>query len=178
LSYSNVDALKVWEVGDMGYTARDDELNGRIMDSLIELVKHASTMGQSISGEFGLNGSDVLALIKIDGPLSMKELKHRLACDASFVTAIADSLEKHLLARREPSQRDRRSKNIVLTERGIAVRDEITKEVTARMPWCNALDTSERECFLELLQKMLSPSSEQSSDGGGDRVTPAVAVPS
>ncbi|HEX6451574.1 MAG TPA: MarR family transcriptional regulator [Trebonia sp.] len=158
----------------MERTTRDEELNGRIMDSLIELVKHASTLGQSISGEFGLNGSDVLALIKIDGPLSMKELKHRLACDASFVTVIADSLEKHDLARREPSQHDRRSKNIVLTEHGIAVRDQITREVTARMPWCNALDTSERECFLELLQKMLS----RTSDGGGDRVTPAVAVSS
>lgn len=155
-------------------TVQDDELNGRIMDALIELVKHASTLGQSISGEFGLNGSDVLALIKIDGPLSMKELSHRLGCDASFVTALADSMEKHDLARREPSQRDRRSKNIVLTEHGIAVRDQLTREVTVRMPWCNALDTSERECFLELLQKMLG----HAKDGGGDRVTPAVAVPS
>ncbi|MBV9448492.1 MAG: MarR family transcriptional regulator [Streptosporangiaceae bacterium] len=159
-------------------TARDDELNQQIMDALIELVKHASTLGQSISGGFGLNGSDVMALIKIDGPLSMKELSHRLACDASFVTAIADSLEKHLLARREPSQRDRRSKNIVLTEHGIAVRDQIAREVTARMPWCNALDTSERECFLDLLQKMAGRIEGQSPAGGGDRVTPAVAVPS
>jgi DNA-binding MarR family transcriptional regulator len=158
----------------MECTARDDELNARIMDALIELVKHASTLGQSISGEFGLHGSDVMALMKIDGPLSMKELSQRLGCDASFVTALADSLEKHLLARREPSQHDRRSKNIVLTEHGLAARDQVTREVTARMPWCNALDTSERECFLTLLQKMLS----RTRDGGGDRVTPAVAVSS
>ena len=155
-------------------TVQDDDLNSRIMDALIELVKHLGTLGQSISGEFGLNGSDALALMKIDGPLSMKELSHRLACDASFVTAIADSLEKHDLARREPSQRDRRSKNIVLTEHGIAVRKQVTRELTARMPWCNALDTSERECFLKLLEEMLS----STRDGGGDRVTPAVAVPS
>ncbi len=159
-------------------TAQDEELNARVMDALIELVKHLGTLGHSIGAEFGLNGSDALALHKIDSPLSMKELSLRLGCDASFVTAIADSLEKHELARREPSQRDRRSKNIVLTEHGIAVRDQVMSEVTARMPWCNALDMSERECFLGLLQKMLSSLKGQSRDGGGDRVTPAVAVPS
>jgi DNA-binding MarR family transcriptional regulator len=156
----------------MEQAAQDDEVSQQIMNALIELVKHASTLGQSISGEFGLNGSDVLALIKIDGPLSMKELSQRLACDASFVTAIADSLEKHDLARREPSLRDRRSKNIVLTEHGVAVRDKIAGEVTARMPWCNGLDMTERQCFLGLLQKMLSGAHA----GGGDRVTPAAPM--
>ena len=117
-----------------------------------------------------MSGSDAMALHKIDGPISMKELSLRIGCDASFVTVIADSLEKHGMARREPSQRDRRSKNIVLTEHGTTVRDEITREVTARMPWCNALDTNERQCFLELLRKM--------SAKGGDRVTSAPAYSS
>jgi DNA-binding MarR family transcriptional regulator len=148
----------------------DEKLNDQVMDALIELLKHMSNLGQSIGAGFGLNGSDAMALHKIDGPVSMKELSLRMGCDASFVTAIADSLEKHGLARREPSQRDRRSKNIVLTEHGTTVRDDITREVTARMPWCNALDTSERQCFLELLRKM--------SAKGGDRVTPAAATAS
>ena len=148
----------------------DEKLNNQVMDELIELLKHMGNLGQSIGGGFGLSGSDAMALHKIDGPISMKELSLRIGCDASFVTVIADSLEKHGMARREPSQRDRRSKNIVLTEHGIAVRDEITREVTARMPWCNALDTNERQCFLELLRKM--------SVKGGDRVTSAPAYTS
>jgi len=148
----------------------DEKLNDQVMDALIELLKHMSNLGQSIGGGFGLNGSEAMALHKIEGPVSMKELSLRMGCDASFVTVIADSLEKHGLARREPSQRDRRSKNIVLTEHGTAVRDEITREVTARMPWCNALDTNERQCFLELLRKM--------SAKGGDRVTSAPACSS
>jgi MarR family transcriptional regulator, organic hydroperoxide resistance regulator len=146
------------------------DLNGEIMDALIEILKQMGTVGQAISAGFGLNGSDGMALHKIDEPMSMKELSLRLGCDASFVTAIADSLEKHGLAKREPSQRDRRSKNIVLTDHGKAVREQITAEVTARMPWCNALDTGEREAFLELLRKM--------SAKGGDRVTPEAAVSS
>lgn len=146
------------------------DLNDEVMNALIELVKHLGALGQAIGAEFGLNGSDALALHKIDGPVSMKELSQRLGCDASFVTVIADSLERHGLAKREPSLRDRRSKNIVLTEHGTAIRDQIIAEVTARMPWCNALDTSERECFLEHLRKM--------SAKGGDRVTPAAAASS
>jgi DNA-binding MarR family transcriptional regulator len=147
-----------------------DEQNRQVTDALIELLKQMGALGQSIGAEFGLNSSDAMALYKIDGPLSMKELSLRLGCDASFVTSIADSLEKHGLARREPSLRDRRSKTIVLTEHGEQVREQITGEVTARMPWCNALDTTERQCFLELLRKM--------SAKGGDRVTPATAMPS
>lgn len=146
------------------------DLNDKVMNALIDFVKQMGTVGQAISAEFGLNGSDGMALFKIDEPVSMKELSQRLGCDASFVTAVADSLERHGLAKREPSLRDRRSKNIVLTEHGAAIRDQIIAEVTAKMPWCNALDTSERECFLGHLRKM--------SAKGGDRVTPAAAASS
>jgi DNA-binding MarR family transcriptional regulator len=150
----------------------EEELSTQIMDSLIEFLKQLGNLGQSIGAAFGLTGSDSMALHKIDGPLPMKELSQRLGCDASFVTVIVDALEKHGLARREPSQRDRRSKNVVLTDRGIEVREQIMKEVTARMPWGNALDISERECFLGLLQKMLGQVK------GGERVTPATAASS
>lgn len=147
-----------------------DELNRQVTDALIELVKLMGTLGQSIGAEYGLGSSTAMALYKIDGPVSMKELSLRLGCDASFVTSIADSLEKHGLARREPSLRDRRSKNIVLTGHGEQVRERITGEVAARMPWCNALDATERQCFLELLRKM--------SAKGGERVTSAAATSS
>src|SRR5215510_9446018 len=83
------------------------------------------------------------------------ELGQRMGCDPSFITTIADSLEKHGLARREPSQRDRRSKNIVLTEEGLAVRDRLFRELMMRAPWCTALDTGERRCLLGLMRKML-----------------------
>jgi MarR family transcriptional regulator, organic hydroperoxide resistance regulator len=143
----------------------EDELNGEIMDALVELLKHLGSLGQSLGASYGLTGSDAMALHKIDAPMSMKELAMRLGCDASFITVIADALEKNGLARREPSQRDRRSKNIVLTDKGIAIRQEITREVAARMPWGNALDINERQCFLGLLRKM------HQHVKGGDRVT-------
>jgi len=133
----------------------EEELNSQVMDALIEVIKTVGSTGQSVGAKYGLTGSNAMALFKLDEPVSMKELSQRIGCDASFVTVIADSLERLGIARREPSQRDRRVKNIVLTEHGREVRDDITREVTARTPWSNALDISERKCFLGLLNKML-----------------------
>jgi DNA-binding MarR family transcriptional regulator len=138
----------------------DDELNQQIFDAFTEFVKHVQTVGHGIASDFGISGSDVLALLKLEAPMTMKELGQKMGCDPSFITAIADALERHLLARREPSQRDRRSKNIVLTAEGETARHRLLRELAARAPWC-ALDTSERQCLLGLLRKMLGP-----RDGG------------
>jgi DNA-binding MarR family transcriptional regulator len=134
---------------------RDDELNQQITETLSALFKHAHDLGQGIASDFGLSGSDLMALLKLETPLTMKELGLRMGCDPSFVTTVADALEKHGLARREPSQHDRRSKNIVLTPEGVKVRDLIYHELSARAPWCTTLDTSARQCLLGLMRKML-----------------------
>ena len=133
----------------------DEQLNQQISDSLPELIKQMHELVQHIATEFGMTGSDAMALLKLETPLTMKELGQRIGCDPSFVTTIADALERHELARREPSLRDRRSKNIVLTPDGAAVRDRLLRELMARAPWCTALDTGERQCLLGLVRKML-----------------------
>jgi MarR family transcriptional regulator, organic hydroperoxide resistance regulator len=133
----------------------DEQLNQQISDTFPELFKLFHDLGQRIAIEFGFNASDAIALIKLDAPLTMKELGQRMGCDPSFITTIADSLEKHGLARREPSLRDRRSKNIVLTPEGEAVRDRLFRELMTRAPWCSGLDTGERRCLLGLMRKMI-----------------------
>ena len=133
----------------------DEQFNQQISETFTEIIKYAHDLGQSIATEFGLTGSDAMALFKLDAPLTMKELGQRMGCDPSFITTIADALEKHGLARREPSLRDRRSKNIVLTPEGVTVRDRLCQELMARAPWCTALDTGERRCLLGLMRKML-----------------------
>ena len=133
----------------------DEQLNQQISDTFPELFKLFHDLGQRIAIEFGFNASDAIALMKLDAPLTMKELGQRMGCDPSFITTIADSLEKHGLARREPSLRDRRSKNIVLTQEGEAVRERLFRELMTRAPWCTSLDTGERRCLLGLMRKML-----------------------
>jgi MarR family transcriptional regulator, organic hydroperoxide resistance regulator len=135
--------------------AGDADLNQQITDTMGELFRHAHDMGQVIAAEFGLTVSDTKALLMLEMPMTMKDLGLRMGCDPSFVTSVADALEKHGLAHREPSLRDRRSKNIVLTPEGVTLRDRLCTELSARAPWCTTLDVSERRCLLGLMRKML-----------------------
>ena len=142
-------------------------LNRDILDSLTTLVKRAGTVGHSIAAGFGVAPHDLLALFKLDGVLTMKELAQHMGCDASFVTSIADTLERHGFARREPSQRDRRVKNLVLTPEGVAAKERLMRELATRMPWCYTLDDTERRCFLTLLRKVVDGAAREDGTGVG-----------
>ena len=139
-------------------------LNRDILDALTTLVKQAGTVGHTIADGFGIAPHDLLALFKLEGGLAMKELAQRMGCDASFVTAIADTLEKRGFVRREPDQRDRRVKNLLLTPDGTAAKERMMAQLAAKMPWCYALDDSERACLLGLLRKMLDTPEEGSAE--------------
>jgi MarR family transcriptional regulator, organic hydroperoxide resistance regulator len=132
----------------------DDELNQQIAATLSEIITNAHDLGQRIAAQFGLTVSDTKALFVLEAPMTMKELGLRMSCDPSFVTTVADALEKQGLARREPSQRDRRSKNLVLTPEGATLRRRLWEELSAQAPWCTSLDTGERRCLLTLMRKM------------------------
>jgi DNA-binding MarR family transcriptional regulator len=147
------------------------ELNREILDAFGALVRQLAATGQSIATSFRVAPSDLLALVKLDGVVTMKELAHRMGCDASFITAVADALERHGLAKREPSQRDRRVKNLVLTPDGLTAKERLMRELAERMPWCYALDDAERQCLLGLLNKMLNsppPSAESARETASD----------
>ena len=145
----------VLETGAAAQPGPDEDLNGQIAEALSGLLKGAQDLAQGIAADLGVTGSDVMALLKLEAPMTMKDLGLKIGCDPSFVTSIADTLESHGLARREPSQRDRRSKNIVLTPEGKTVRERLFREILAQAPWCTALDTGERRCLLGLMRKML-----------------------
>lgn len=139
---------------DSGTAQAPVSLDRAILDSLTGLVKFVGAAAHDVSGRIGLAPHDLLAMFKLDDGLSMKELAQRMACDASFVTAVADTLERHGFVRRESSQRDRRVRNLVLTPEGLAAKERLLAELGARMPWCYALDETERREFLRLLRKM------------------------
>ncbi len=150
-----------------------------IVNGLTDLVKRAGAISQSIADRFDIAPSDLLALFKLDEVMTMKELAKHMSCDASFVTTIADTLEKHGLARREPSLKDRRVKNLVLTSEGIAAKERMMQELALRMPWCYALDEKERHIFLALIQKMLAAGTEPAQQpDGGEPATIAAATAS
>jgi DNA-binding MarR family transcriptional regulator len=97
-----------------------------------------------------------MALAELARSMSMGELGQRLGCERSFITAIADELEGKALIRRELDPADRRHRNIVLTERGSAVRARLEAEFSARLPWRQALDEQQQASLLSLLTAVLN----------------------
>ena len=136
----------------------EGELNICIMDTLAEIFKRAAALGQGLAQRYGLSMTDLAGLHKLEEPMTMKELGQRMHCDPSFVTMVANGLEKRGLARRETSEQDRRSKMMRLTDEGVSLRDRLEKEFATRMPWATALDGPERECLLTILQKLAAAS--------------------
>ena len=163
-------SVRVQGPGETGADA--SAVNRDILDTLTSLIKVVGGMAQEIAAEFDIAPHDLLAMFKLDSVLSMKELAQHMGCDASFITSVADTLERRGYVRREPSQRDRRVKNLVLTEEGITAKERMMRELAEKMPWSYALDDGERCCFLRLLKKAVGVAgSEDNETGAGDAKT-------
>jgi DNA-binding MarR family transcriptional regulator len=135
----------------------DDRLDLDVLDAVGGLFARLLTEGEKLSAEFGVPTFVLKALHMIDAPLAMKELGSRMRCDPSFITSIADKLERHGLAARENDPGDRRVKRLVLTPAGKDLKRQMELEMAARMPWRAALTRDERASLLGLLRKITPP---------------------
>jgi MarR family transcriptional regulator, organic hydroperoxide resistance regulator len=142
-----------------------DQQTSEVADCFFELIGNIVGQAEQLAHRLGIPAPFIKALHTLDCPMAMKELGKRMHCDPSFVTLLADMLEKRGLARREPHPADRRVKNIVLTSEGEALKERVEAEITARMPWNRALNESERAQLLALIRKMLS-ADESGADAG------------
>jgi len=133
-----------------------DQQNWEVADCFFELIGNIVGQAEQLAQRLAVPAPFIKALHTLDCPMAMKELGKRMHCDPSFVTLVADMLEKRGLAYREPHPADRRVKNIVLTEEGIALKHAVEAEITARMPWNQALSADERTQLLALIRKMLA----------------------
>jgi MarR family transcriptional regulator, organic hydroperoxide resistance regulator len=138
----------------MGTRSRaDDKLDSEILDAMTELITGTIARGEQIAQRFGMPAFCLKAIHVLEAPMAMRDLGKLMHCDPSFVTAIADLLEKRGLAVREPNTADRRIKNLVLTTQGLALREKVEREFMAQMPW-RTLGREERSCLLALIRKM------------------------
>lgn len=131
-----------------------DQLDSEIFESMGKLAEAMITKGEQVARRFGVPAFCLKALHELGSPMAMRDLGRRLHCDPSFVTAIADLMEKHGLARREAGTADRRIKNLVLTGAGMELREQVEREFMTLMPW-RCLDDDERACLLSLIRKMI-----------------------
>jgi DNA-binding MarR family transcriptional regulator len=136
--------------------SRTEQLNGEIQECVFELTGRIIGQAERLAQRLGVPGICIKVLHTLDAPMAMKDLGKRMHCDPSFVTAVADMLEKRGLARREAHPGDRRIKNLILTGDGRELKRHMESELAARMPWNCGLDDDERAQLLALIRKMLS----------------------
>jgi MarR family transcriptional regulator, organic hydroperoxide resistance regulator len=160
----------------MGTTrSKVDQLDSEILDAMGELIAALIARSEKIAQRFGVPAFCLKALHLLESSMAMRDLGKFMHCDPSFVTAIADLLEKRGLARREASTADRRIKNLVLTQEGIGLRAKIEREFMAHMPW-RALDEQERRCLLSLIRKMTAAEPAAATDTTGTTGTTAATA--
>ena len=153
------------------------QLNSQIEDCVFELTGRMIGQVERIAQRLAVPAVFIKALHTLDAPMAMKDLGKRMHCDPSFVTAIADMLEKRGLARRAAHPGDRRVKHLTLTGEGCELKQRLEAELSARMPWSSGLTDPERVQLLALIRKMLS-ATPPADDLGADNlgcVPPATA---
>ena len=138
----------------MGTRTEEDLLDLEILDAVAGLFARLVAEGDDLAKRVGIPAFVIKALHMLDGPLAMKDLGRRMHCDPSFITGIADTLERHGLAARESDPGDRRVKRLVLTPAGAEMKRRVEDEILSRTPWRRGLSPEERASLLKLVHKM------------------------
>jgi DNA-binding MarR family transcriptional regulator len=114
--------------------------------------------------ELGLTPATAQALWALEPdeePPSMKTVASRLHCNAPNLSFVADQLATRGLVQRVPDPRDRRSRALVLTEKGRQVRAEVMRTTVESSP-LSSLDSDDVAILLSVLDKIVPVS-------GGER---------
>jgi DNA-binding MarR family transcriptional regulator len=111
----------------------------------------------AILSELGVSPQQSMALSTLQPgePMPMSALADALHCDNSNITGIVDRLEAAGLAERRPSERDRRVKAVVLTEKGQATRIEIELRAGQPPPRLAALSDEDALALRDILARAL-----------------------
>ncbi len=98
------------------------------------------------------------ALCLLQDAAPMNELATKLACDKSYITPLADDMESLDLVKRVPGK-DRRTKLLALTPKGVAVRDALETQIALRSPVMERLNDVDRATLESILTKLIPSSS-------------------
>src|SRR6266851_229061 len=144
---------------------------------MAELVALMLGRAEEIARQYGVPTFFLKALHRLDCPMAMKELGQRMHCDPSFVTSVADMLEKRGLATRESDPADRRVKRLVLTSAGLEMKNQMEQAMLDRSPWRQYLTQDERATLITLIHKMAPPlSATPAADCRAEEVTTLLAA--
>lgn len=108
-----------------------------------------------IAGEEGLTPPQLFALRALDpdNPVPMRELATELHCDNSNVTGLVDGLEAQGLVERRSADHDRRMRMLVVTDRGIEVRDRMRATMGEVPPQIAKLSAADQRTLRDVLRR-------------------------
>jgi MarR family transcriptional regulator, organic hydroperoxide resistance regulator len=106
-----------------------------------------------IAHKLGVTPPLLGALRLLEQPQAMGRMAELLRCDPSNVTAIVDALEERGLARRKPSEGDRRVKVVELTAAGRRLRARAVKEMLKAPAWIEALSPADQRALRDILRR-------------------------
>jgi DNA-binding MarR family transcriptional regulator len=142
------------EEARVGTRSEEDLLDLEILDGVAGLFAQLVAEGEALAKSLGIPAFVIKAMHMLEAPLAMKELGRKMHCDPSFITGIADTLERHGLAVREADPGDRRVKRLALTPAGAELKHRLESEILSRTPWRLVLSTDERASLLKLVHRM------------------------
>jgi DNA-binding MarR family transcriptional regulator len=118
-----------------------------------------------ISSEVGLTAALMKALLKLspEHPVAMRELADQFGCDASYVTALVDGLEKAGMAERQAHPTDRRIKVVVPTQKGVETVARVEGLLAKPPASFRRLSSAEQRQLRDLMSKLNDPASDQAS---------------
>jgi MarR family transcriptional regulator, organic hydroperoxide resistance regulator len=106
-----------------------------------------------VARQLGLTPATLGALTRLEEPRTMGEIAELLRCDPSNVTGIVDALETKGLARRRPSEVDRRVKVIELTAKGQKLRGRLMAKLNEPPAWLRALSPADQRALRKIMRR-------------------------
>jgi MarR family transcriptional regulator, organic hydroperoxide resistance regulator len=106
-----------------------------------------------IAHNLGVTPAILGALRFLDQPQTMGAMADLLHCDPSNVTGIVDTLEDRKLARRKPSEADRRVKVVELTAAGKKLRARASEEMYKPPAWIEGLSEADQLRLRDILRR-------------------------
>jgi DNA-binding MarR family transcriptional regulator len=106
-----------------------------------------------IAHKVGVTPSILGALRFLEHPQPMGRMAELLHCDPSNVTGIVDALEERSLAKRKPSEVDRRVKVVELTVSGKKLRARSIEEMYKPPAWIESLSAADQRKLRDVLKR-------------------------
>ena len=120
----------------------------------------------------GMSTTDYWALRSVEGPMPMKDLATCMDVDPSYVTIVADRLEKLGLIERQAHPDDRRVKNLVLTAKGRRAKKSLPEQLWSGPNLFSSLTNDDRQRLIELLEGVVAhgeaPTAPSGASSAGD----------